>query len=125
MGQNSRQTILTRVFIHIKHDWSARAAGIAGIGMAIFMAVVSIVTFMWPLLGIHRRLVQEKQLLLRESSQLLEVTIAELHGRVKAGELDSTNGLHVTMACLEIEKSMLTGIPTWPRARQYTLFPLQ
>ena len=82
--------------------------------MAIFMAVVSIVTFMWPLLGIHRRLVQEKQLLLRESSQLLEVTIAELHGRVKAGELDSTNGLHVTMACLEIEKSMLTGIPTWP-----------
>ena len=95
MGQNSRQTILTRVFTHIKHDWSARAAGIAGIagiGMAIFMAVVSIVIFMWPLLGIHRRLVQEKQLLLRESSQLLEVTIAELHGRVKAGELDSTNG---------------------------------
>jgi hypothetical protein len=79
-----------------------------------FFLVVNIVTFMWPLLGIHGRLVQEKERLLRENSQIMEATIADLHGRVKAGELHSVDELHVTMASLEIEKGMLTGIPTWP-----------
>lgn len=85
-----------------------------GIGFAIFFAAVTMVTFLWPLLGIHRRLVQEKQRLLRENSQLLEATIAELHGRVKAGELHRIDELHVTMASLELEQGVLTRIPTWP-----------
>ena len=77
-------------------------------------AVVAIVTFVWPLLGIHGRLKQEKQRLLRESSQRLEATMTELHNRVDAGELQSMNELHVTISSLEIEQSMLTRIPTWP-----------
>jgi hypothetical protein len=82
--------------------------------MTIFFAVVSIVTFMWPLLGVHARLVKEKQRLLRESSQLLEAMIVELHSRVKAGELHSRDELHVFISSLENEQSMLTRIPTWP-----------
>jgi hypothetical protein len=92
-----------------------------GFVVYIVFSVVTIVTFMWPLLGIHGRLVQEKQRMLRESSQLLEATIAELHGLVAAGESRNIDDqhtraqfLHVTMACLETEQSMLTGIPTWP-----------
>jgi hypothetical protein len=85
-----------------------------GIGFTIFYAVVAIVTFVWPLLGIHGRLVQEKQRLLRESSQRLEAMIGELHGRVDAGELDRIDELRVTMATLESEQSMLNKIPTWP-----------
>ena len=92
-----------------------------GIGFGIFYSVVAIVAFVWPLLGIHGRLVQEKQRLLRESSQLLKTTIAELHGLVDAGELHSIDELnaraqflHVTMVCLEIEQGKLTRIPTWP-----------
>jgi hypothetical protein len=86
----------------------------AGIGMGILNAVISIITFTLPLLGINRRLVREKQRLLRESSQRLEVTMTELHDRVDAGELQSMNELHVTISSLEIEQSMLTRIPTWP-----------
>ncbi|MFC1803849.1 hypothetical protein ACFL0D_07795 [Thermoproteota archaeon] len=85
-----------------------------GIMFGIFYTLMTIITFIWPLLGIHGRLVQEKQRLLRESSQRLEATIAELHGRVDAGELHSIDELHFTMASLEIEQSMLTRIPTWP-----------
>jgi predicted secreted protein len=85
-----------------------------GIGFGVFYAVVAAVTFLWPLLGIHRRLVEEKQRLLRECSQRLAATIAELHGRVDAGELLSMDELHDTMAGLEIEWSALTRIPTWP-----------
>ncbi|TFH15157.1 hypothetical protein E4H04_08895 [Candidatus Bathyarchaeota archaeon] len=87
------------------------------IGFGVFWAVLSIVTFIWPLLGIHGRLAQEKQRLLRESSQRLEATIAELHGRVDSGKSHTLDELHVTRATLEIleiERSMLTGIPTWP-----------
>ncbi len=85
-----------------------------GIGFGIFYAIVAAVTFVWPLLGIHRRLVEEKQRLLRECSRRLEATIAELHSRVDAGELHSREQLHDTLAGLEIEWSALTRIPTWP-----------
>jgi len=85
-----------------------------GIGFGVFYAVVAAVTFVWPLLGIHRRLVEEKQRLIRECSQRLAATIAELHSRVDAGELHSRDQLHDTMAGLEIEWSALTRIPTWP-----------
>jgi hypothetical protein len=85
-----------------------------GIGFGVFYAVMAVVTFVWPLLGIHRRLVEEKQRLLRECSQRLEATIAELHGRVDAGELHSVDELRDAMTSLEIERSALTRIPTWP-----------
>ena len=47
----------------------------------------------------------------------LEAIIGELHGRVDADKLHKIDELHVTRATLEIleiERSMLTGIPTWP-----------
>ncbi len=74
----------------------------------------TIIIFVWPLLGIHRRLVQEKQRLLRESAQRLEVMIAELHSRVDTRELHSKDELHVIIGSLEREQNMLTKIPTWP-----------
>ena len=85
-----------------------------GVGFTIFYAVVAIIIFVWPLLGVHGRLVQEKQRLLRESSRRLEDMIGELHGRVDAKELHSIDELRVTMASLESEQNMLNRIPTWP-----------
>jgi hypothetical protein len=84
------------------------------IAIGSFFVLVNIVTFIWPLLGVHGQLVQEKQRLLREGSQLLETTITELYGRAKAGELDRIDELRVTMASLETGQNMLTKIPTWP-----------
>jgi hypothetical protein len=85
-----------------------------GLGFGIFYAVVAIVTFAWPLLGIHRRLVEEKERLLSEASQRLKATIAELHRRVDAGELRNMDDMNKAMASLEIELNQLTRIPTWP-----------
>jgi hypothetical protein len=90
---------------------------VGGILFGIPFSILNIITFMWPLLGIHGRLVQEKQRLLRENSQLLETTIAEQYRRVQASELHSIDELHVTKAnleILEIGRSMLIRIPTWP-----------
>ena len=85
-----------------------------GIGFGIFYVLVSIATFAWPLLGIHRRLVEEKERLLDEGSQRLEATIAELHRRVDAGNLENMTELYRTMSSLDIERDILAKIPTWP-----------
>ncbi len=114
-GLTSKTAVGLIIMIYL---WFAAAPGLlyqpVGIGFGIFYAIVAAVTFVWPLLGIHRRLVEEKQRLLRECSQHLATTIAELHSRVAAGELHSREQLHDTLAGLEIEWSALTRIPTWP-----------
>ncbi len=105
------------VFIY-NYLWVATAPQVLstsmGIAIMIFFAVVNIIAFLWPLLGIHWRLVQEKQRLLREYSKRLEAMFAELISRVDAGELDRIDELHVTMTSLETGQNMLTRIPTWP-----------
>ncbi|NIS80050.1 MAG: hypothetical protein GTO14_07545 [Anaerolineales bacterium] len=85
-----------------------------GIGFGLFYTLLAVVIFVWPLLGIHRRLVREKQRMLRESSQRFAAAIADLHGRVDAGELQGMGELHHTMTSLELERSALARIPTWP-----------
>jgi hypothetical protein len=76
--------------------------------------VIAVATFAWPLLGIHQRIVEEKERVIREGSQRLEAMISELHRRVDAGELSSMDDMNKAIASLEIEQSILSAIPTWP-----------
>lgn len=78
------------------------------------ITVLALATFVWPLLGIHRLLVEEKGRLLDECSLRLEAAIAELHLRVDSRTLEGMDDLHKTIASLGIELDLLEGIPTWP-----------
>jgi hypothetical protein len=84
------------------------------IGIAVVITVLGLATFAWPLLGIHRLLVKEKERLLEEGSRRLEATIADLHQRVDSGELEGMMDLNMTIAGLEMEQNALNRIPTWP-----------
>ena len=86
------------------------------ISMAIVLpiTVLALVAFVWPLLGIHRFLEDEKGRLLDECSLRIEAAIAELHRRVDNQELAGMDDLNKTIASLEIEQNLLEGIPTWP-----------
>ena len=86
------------------------------ISMAIVLpiTILAIVAFVWPLLGIHRLLEDEKGRLLDECSVRIEVAIAELHRRVDNQELQGMDDLNKTISSLEIEQNLLEGIPTWP-----------
>lgn len=79
--------------------------------MVTFLAVV---TFVWPQLGIHRLQIAEKERLLDEANKRFEAAILELHQLVDSGQLEGMADLNLAMAGLEIERSALARIPTWP-----------
>jgi hypothetical protein len=84
------------------------------IGMASIIVVLAVVTFVWPLLGVHRLLVEEKERLLAQNSQLLEAQVFELHQRLNSGNLEGMDKLNPAIASLQIEQNTLSRIPTWP-----------
>jgi hypothetical protein len=83
-------------------------------GIVALITALAVAAFVWPLLGIHRLLSEEKGRLLDECSLRLEATIAELHQRLDLGSLEGMDGLNDAMASLEIEQTALDRIPTWP-----------
>ena len=84
------------------------------IGISLLITVLALATFVWPVLGIHRLLVEEKGRLLDEGSLRLEAAIVELHQRVDSGKLEGMMDLNMTIAGLEMEHAALSRIPTWP-----------
>lgn len=87
---------------------------LASRALAIFFAGIAVVTFLWPLWGMHRRLVEEKKRLLQESSARFEAAVAQVHQRVDRQRLTRMDDLNKTLASLEIEQNALRRIPTWP-----------
>ena len=83
-------------------------------GIMVFMMLLAAVTFVLPLLGMHRRMVEEKGRLESEANRLLEATIAELHRRVDAGGFNDMTELYRAIGSLEIERDVLAKFSTWP-----------
>jgi len=80
----------------------------------ILFAMIAAVTFAWPLVGVHRLLVSEKDHLLDENTRRLEAGIADLHGRMDRRNLSRIKDLSAALASLDLERSALARIPTWP-----------
>jgi hypothetical protein len=90
-------------------------ADLMTLGIMAFMVALATVTFVLPLLGMHRRMVEEKTRLESEANQRLEATIAELHRRVDGGDFtDIMSEVNSAIESLEIELSLLAKISTWP-----------
>lgn len=85
-----------------------------GAGTGLLLLVIIILTFIWPLLGVHNLLVEEKNRVLAETSRQLEATIAELHRSIGSKENQDMDVMHKAMMSLEIENRMLGHISTWP-----------
>jgi hypothetical protein len=112
-------TALTGVSLTaITYGWMAINPELWGepISMAIVLpiTILALAAFVWPLLGIHRLLEEEKGRLLDECALRLESAIAELHRRVDSAELEGMDDLNKTISSLEIEQNLLERIPTWP-----------
>jgi hypothetical protein len=84
------------------------------VGIMVFMMALAMVTFVLPLLGMHRCMVEEKTRLESEANQRLEAAIAELHRHVDVGDLTEMTELYRAIASLEIELDVVAKIPTWP-----------
>jgi len=115
----SSLTALTAVSLTvIPYAWMAINPGTlsdpTAFGVALPFTILALVTFVWPLLGVHRLLVEEKERLLGEGSLRLEASIVELQQRMDSGKLEGMDDLYKAIAGLEIQQNALDRIPTWP-----------
>jgi hypothetical protein len=78
------------------------------------MALLAVLAFILPLLGVHRAQAAEKERLLDETADRLKAALRDLHRRVDAAKLGDMDALHKAIASLEIERNLLSRIPTWP-----------
>jgi hypothetical protein len=81
---------------------------------ASLILVLAVAIFAWPLLGIRRLLVEEKERMLDEASLRFEASIVELQQRMDNGKLERMDDLYKAIAGLEIQQNALNRIPTWP-----------
>ncbi len=78
------------------------------------LAAMAVLVFALPLVGVHRMLVREKERQLDATAARLKSGLADLHRRVDQGRLARMDDLHKAVATLEIERTALARIPTWP-----------
>jgi len=76
--------------------------------------ILGVVAFAWPLWGMHHILVREKSRRLDEVSAEVKSVAQQLHTRLRRRSLSGMDGLHKALASLELERSWLARIPTWP-----------
>lgn len=80
------------------------------VGFVGFGAIV----FVLPLLGLHGRLVDEKDRLQAEADDRLKAVLAELNRDAASIELGRADGLNKTLASLVQQRELLAHLPTWP-----------
>jgi hypothetical protein len=83
-------------------------------GGTLFLPLLAAVMFVWPLLGLHRRLVEEKTRQQVTVARDLASIFTELRRRVQANDLKNMEALNMAAAALAIEETRLEKVPTWP-----------
>ena len=73
-----------------------------------------VVVFVVPLLGLHGRLVDEKQRLQAESDDRLKRVLAELDRDVDGLDLGRADALNKTLGSVLQQRDVLARLPTWP-----------
>jgi hypothetical protein len=86
----------------------------ASLAISGIYAALATAAFVWPLWGIHRLIVVEKERALHEVDQRFEAVFAKFNQHIRDDDLAATERLHGTIASLEIQHQRIRDIPTWP-----------
>jgi hypothetical protein len=84
------------------------------IGAFLVQASLVLGSFAWPLVGIHRRIVQEKEGALARVGESLNRAIAELNRRTASMSLAGMDALNKMVLSLVASRDVLAKVPTWP-----------
>ena len=84
------------------------------IAILALQAVLAVAAFVLPLWLLNRRLVLARRRLLAEHNLRLEATLERLHRSIDEKDTDEAARLNSAVNALNIERNILTGIPTWP-----------
>lgn len=80
----------------------------------VVVAALGLTAFVWPLLGIHRLLVTEKEQAIAAVTQRLKTSYEGLNRRVDEGRFEETASLSEAANGLQGELAYLEKILTWP-----------
>jgi hypothetical protein len=78
------------------------------------VALLGLVAFIWPLVGVHRLLEEEKTRHQVAVRRRFQAAMAEMHRRVDVKEFDTTVPITELLTGLKQELDILDQIPTWP-----------
>lgn len=76
--------------------------------------ILALIIFAWPLWGIHRRLVIEKRRAIDRNGQHWQSITAGLHHDAEAQSLDNATKYRDFLTSLDMERSLLKKVQTWP-----------
>jgi hypothetical protein len=115
----SRVSALTAIgVLVIPYAWYASVPGLvsdpAGILFGALFPVVALISFLWPLLGIHNLMVDAKAKALEENARALKSLRGELHARIDAGKLEALGDVSETMSAMRADWDAYEKTPTWP-----------
>lgn len=112
----SARTAIGLLFIGL--GWTLSAPQLSGMSTVVVyfvaLSVISGVTFVFPLLGIHRVLQQNKNVLLVQNLGLFQKATAVLHTQIESGQPTNMDNLNKAMQSLELERQLIERTPTWP-----------
>ena len=91
-------------------------AGLTGwwLVASVAFGVLAVLTFLLPLTGLHRRLVEVKEEELLDNNRRWQACTVELYLLIDRGDLASADRLNGSLAALERSRTALERIPTWP-----------
>lgn len=104
--------ILLQILWQTGESWMAADAATLATGAGI--VVLALVTFFWPLHGLNRLLVEEKERLKAIAGQRLKKAVHDLNRALDADELDKLDPLTKGLQGANLEMQIVEDIPTWP-----------
>lgn len=76
--------------------------------------ILAVLVFVWPLWGVHRLMVSEKERALHELEQRQEEIFAKFNQHVANDDYAAAEKLNGTILSLDIQYKKIDAVPTWP-----------
>lgn len=89
------------------------ALGVA-LGFLAIATILGVITFFWPLQGIHRLLAAKKDQIQGEVSPRLETSVQLFAQALEKGDLGAMDAIGKAISNAEHERRIVDAIPTWP-----------
>lgn len=80
----------------------------------LFIALPAAVIFVLPIIGMRDRLEKEKECLINEITDLLQMTSDNQEDKIRNRDYDGLAGMDTVVKALIRKREMLDEIPTWP-----------
>ena len=103
--------ILLLVLSNLYNPELSSGANLPGMVLGVLFGVL---IFVVPLIGMRNRLIKEKSQRLKEISELLQLTLERIHGKVQNQTSTDIAEAQATMRTLIEERDLIAKVSTWP-----------